>query len=49
MKEAISLTLQANEAHAINHNLNTEEVVVRVLDDQGRPVRGRTEIIIDRG
>ena len=46
--ERSNIALKANEAHAINHNLNTEEVVVRVLDDQGSPVRGRTEIVDNR-
>ncbi len=46
--ERSNVSFMANQAYIINHNLNTEEVVVRVLDDEGRPVRGRTEIISDR-
>ncbi|MFO7922838.1 MAG: cell surface protein SprA [Bacteroidales bacterium] len=45
--EQSNVNLDANRAHIINHNLHTEEVVVRVLDDQGRPVRGSTEIVND--
>ncbi len=46
--EQSRVNLEANRTHSVNHNLNTEEVVVRVLDNQGRPVRGRTEIVNDR-
>ena len=46
--ERSGISITANETHAINHNLNTEEVVVRVLDDQGSPVRGRSEVINER-
>ncbi|MFW5835418.1 MAG: cell surface protein SprA [bacterium] len=46
--ERSGVDLEADEAYNINHNLNTEEVVVRVMDDEGRPVRGRTEIVNDR-
>ncbi len=46
--EGSNINITAGEAYTVNHNLNTEEVVIRVLDNQGRPVRGRTEIINDR-
>ena len=46
--ERSNVNLRADQPNAINHNLNTDEVVVRVLDGQGRPVRGRAEIINER-
>lgn len=46
--ERSNINLKANETRPVNHNLNTEDVVLRVIDSQGRPVRGRTEIINER-
>ncbi len=46
--ERNNVNFRAGEAQNIVHNLNTEDVVVRVLDQQGRPVRGTTEIINER-
>jgi cell surface protein SprA len=46
--ERSNVSFKAGEGQNIIHNLGTEDVVVRVLDGQGRPVRGTTEIINDR-
>ncbi len=46
--ERSNINLTADDPYTINHNLNTREVVVRVLDDQGRPARGKTDILSDR-
>ena len=43
-----NVSLSANQPLIINHNLNTEEVVVRVINDQGQTVRGATDIVNDR-
>ncbi len=45
-REKVNLT--ASEPFSVNHGLSTEEVSVRVLDSDGRPVRGRTEVISNR-
>jgi cell surface protein SprA len=46
--ERTDISLTAGEGYTINHNLNTAEVAVRVMDGQGRPVRGSTEVINER-
>ena len=46
--ERSNVNLTAGEPHTINHNLNTSDVVIRILDGQGRPVRGTSEILSDR-
>jgi cell surface protein SprA len=46
--ERSNVNFKAGEAQNIIHNLGTEDVVVRVLDGQGRPVRGTSETINDR-
>lgn len=46
--ERANVNLTANRPQNIIHNLNTEEVSVRIQDAQGRPVRGSTDIINER-
>ena len=42
-----NMSFSANTVKPINHNLRTRDIKVRVVDKEGREIRGKTDIISD--